>query len=96
MREAVNKGEALVLNYHHHGDPSSWCVAICARAESPVELLDLGGELRELAHISGVGGSEDACVPLMSSLAHELLGFYQLRLSPVIYKNGDPLPEEPE
>ena len=52
MHEAVQAQEELVLNYHHHGDPSSWCVAICAREASPVAMLNLGGEMRERAPLT--------------------------------------------
>ena len=93
MHEAVKAKEELVLNYHHHGDPSSWCVAICARAASPVAMLNLGGEMRELAHVTGLGGDAESCWPLMSNLAEELVVQYSLTTQPVIYRQGEPFEE---
>lgn len=90
MREAIEAKEELVLNYHHHGDPTSWCVAICARTPSPVSMLNLGGEMRELAHVTGLGGEAEACGPLMGTLAEELVEHYSLQALPTIYRQGEP------
>ena len=95
MRQAVETGEELVLNYHSHGDPTSYCSSICARQASSVRLVDIGESLRELVHIRAVGQSEADCVPLMVAFGSELMAHYGLERAPVIYLDGEPLRDRP-
>ena len=57
-------------------------------------MLNLGGEMRELAHVTGLGGDAESCGPLMSNLAEELVVKYSLPARPVIFRQGEPF-EEP-
>lgn len=91
LKEAVEARAKLVLNYHTHGDPASYCVAICAAEPNPIQVLGSGEDLRELAHVQGIGTSEDDCLPLMATLGGELSEHYGLERNPLIYLNGEPL-----
>lgn len=98
MRQAVADNEELVLNYHHHGDPTTFCASICAFESGLMSWLNEGKaldepSLRELVHVRGLGQSEEQCVPLMATLARELVEHYQLAKKPQIFLNGRGLTE---
>ena len=94
LRQAIEERWPLVLNYHHHGDVTSWCVAICTTQENLIPLLGPPERLHELAHVRGLGRSEEDCLPLMGTLARELVDTYELAATPTIYKQGRPLAGE--
>lgn len=91
VRQAASEQWPLVLDYHSHGDPSAWCVAICTKQDNLIPLLGGPERLQELAHVRGLGRSEDQCLPLMAPLGRELREHYELEQNPAIYKNGAPL-----
>ena len=93
VQQAAEDQWPFVLHYHHHGDTSSWCVAICTKMDSVIPLLGDPEELHELAHVKGLGSSEDQCLPLMATLGTELVERYGLAATPSIWKQGRPLRE---
>ena len=94
LSKAAGAGRQLVLNYHTHGPGQGYCTSICAPNQEVPDLggvLQLGGELDELAHIRGIGREEAECRPMMSVLGALLLERYQLDRAPAIWLNGRPL-----
>lgn len=98
VRQAASDGWPLILDYHNHGNPSSWCVAICTRQQNLIPLLGPPEQLQELAHVSGLGRSQEDCLPLMGALSDELREHFELGTAPAIYLQGKPLGQggEPE
>ncbi len=96
MAKAAAGKVPLVLDYHTHTTASDYCVSICSKAPSPVQILNLGpGELEELVHVGGFGKTEAECVPLATALGKALFAHYDLAELPEVYLNGQPLPEAP-
>lgn len=92
VREAATSGAALILNYHTHGGPAGYCVSICRRKPAGLPVLGQPEPLEELAHIRGVGRTEQECVPLMTLFGERLQARYGLQAPPAIYLNGRPAP----
>lgn len=93
VSQAAGGGRSLVLNYHTHGPGQDYCVSVCALQGETLDLgglLRLSGELEELAHIRGIGRSEDECGDRMSVFAALLRERYRLGSDPEIYLNGRP------
>ena len=90
IQQAATEQWSLVLDYHNHGDPSAWCVAICTKQDNLIPLLGGPEKLQELAHIRGLGRAEFECLSLMAPLGEELRAHYTLEQNPVIYLNGAP------
>lgn len=90
MRDAAERQDELVLDYHTHGPDHGYCVAIRRRTLT-LPLLRQTAPLEELVHVQGVGRREDECVPLMSTLGRKLVDAYELEHAPVIHLNGEPL-----
>jgi hypothetical protein len=93
LREAAGRKARLVLNYHTHGPEQDYCVSICEQARNVLPVLGQLLPLSELAHIKGVGKTEDQCEVLMTELGDELQRHYELDQRPAIYLNGSPLPD---
>jgi hypothetical protein len=94
VRQAAEGGRKLVLNYHTHGPGQGYCASVCARNEEVPDLggvLQLGGELEELAHIRGIGREEDECLPMMEVFGALLQERYGLDHTPAIWLDGRPL-----
>ena len=93
MEQAVAGNVPLVLNYHNHLGESRYCLSVCARAQSPVKLLDTDQEtLEELVHIEEFGKSEADCLPLTKAFSEALCEHYEVERPPDIYLNGKHLP----
>lgn len=75
--ESVLQQSPFILNYHIHPGETTFCVSI-------VEIKTT----RELAHIRGIGASEDLCRPLMMYFGRRLKTKFQLSFLPDIYLNG--------
>ena len=98
LAAAVTGKLALVLNYHTHTDTDTgdYCVSICSKTKHPIDILDTGkGKLEELVHIRAFGKTEAECLPLSTILARAMCDHYGLDDLPVIYLNGNPIPESP-
>jgi len=94
VRQAAEGGRQLVLNYHTHGPGQGYCASVCARNEEVPDLggvLQLGGELEELAHIRGIGREEAECRPMMEVFGALLRERYRLDHPPTIWLDGRPL-----
>jgi hypothetical protein len=94
VRQAAEAGRRLVLNYHTHGPGQGYCASVCARNEEVPDLgplLQLGGELEELAHIRGIGQEESECRPMMEVFGALLCDRYRLEQRPAIWLDGRPL-----
>lgn len=96
VREAAAAGAAIILNYHTHGGPTGYCVSICRRKLGGLPVLGQPEPLEELAHIRGVGRTEQECVPLMTLFGERLQAHYRLPAPPAIYLNGRPSPPPPD
>ncbi|KAA3611785.1 MAG: hypothetical protein DWQ01_06790 [Planctomycetota bacterium] len=96
LRQALESGGTLVLNYHSHGPvgPEGYCVSICERrqGDSPRQLMGLEVGLEELVHIRGFGRSQDDCLPQCAALGDLLARHYQLDQPPEIFFQGKPYP----
>jgi hypothetical protein len=92
LEQAASAQQTLILNYHTHGAGEPWCASICVH-DGEVPLLGLRGELRELAHLRGVGRREEECEALMTAFAARLVARYELRTTPEIWLNGQPRSE---
>ena len=93
MQGALARNALLVLNYHNHRGESDYCVSICAREASPVQLFDASeGTLEELVHIRGFGQDEGDCLPLTKAFSEALCKHYKIETPPDVYLNGKPLP----
>jgi hypothetical protein len=95
MREAAAAGAAIILNYHTHGGPTGYCVSLCRRKSGGLPVLGQPEPLEELAHIRGVGRTEQECRPLMTLFGDRLRAHYGLSAPPLIYLNGKPVPPQP-
>ena len=93
VKQAVADGSEVVLNYHTHGAGQPYCVSIASRPRGLLPVVGQNLPLEELAHIKGIGQTEEQCRPLMSTLGEELMRHYSLDQQPGIYLNGHPLPE---
>ena len=92
MKQAAESQAQLILNYHTHGTPSGYCVAIMKQGDGPTSIMRTVAAPAELVHIKGVGESERQCQLLMSTLGRELTAHYRLEHVPNIYLNGKPAP----
>lgn len=92
MKEAALAKEALILDYHTHGQGTGYCVSIAKKKRNPLRILGQAEPKVELVHIKGVGEDESQCRELMEALGRELVAHYQLETLPVIYLNGKPHP----
>lgn len=93
VRSAAADGRRLALNYHTHGPEQGYCASVCALDGATLDLgglLRLGGDLVELAHIRGVGKSEEECGMRMAVFASLLRARYRLAQDPEIYLDGQP------
>jgi hypothetical protein len=90
LARAIEAGQPLILNYHTHGPGQGYCASICVN-EGEVALLGLRGELRELAHLRGIGQREDECEPLMTVFAARLAERFELAQLPETWLDGQPL-----
>jgi hypothetical protein len=92
MQAAAQAQEQLVLNYHTHGPGHGYCASICVD-EPGIGALRLGGGLRELVHLRGVGREKEDCEPLMDAFASALVRHYRLDRRPLTWLDGAPRPE---
>ncbi len=93
VAEAVRLGRRLILNYHHHGDPTTWCVAVCVSgADSPLRIFGQEEVLEELAHIRGFGRDEAEGLDRCLDLGRALQEFHGLEELPELYLQGRPWP----
>jgi hypothetical protein len=90
IRQAADDGEDIVLDYHTHGPGHGYCVSIQTKKPNPLPILNQDPVTDELAHIRGIGQTEDQCLPLMSMLGHAMLEHYKLAKMPSIELNGQP------
>ena len=92
LAHAAAQKQPLVLNYHIHPGAEDYCVSVCARLDSPLAMLDLGGTgLEELAHIRGFGATEEDCGRLTAAFGRELQQAYRLDRTPEPWLQGAPL-----
>ena len=82
LHAAVLGGEEIVLDYHHHGDETSWCVTIGSRP------FGSGSGLTEIVHVRNVGRTREHCLPQMATLGEELRRHLGMRHRPLIYLEG--------
>ncbi|MDP6115661.1 MAG: hypothetical protein QF437_07755 [Planctomycetota bacterium] len=90
VRQAADAGEDILLDYHTHGPGHGYCVSIQTEKSNPLPILNQEPVTDELAHIRGIGQTEDQCFPLMSMLGHAMLEHYRLAKMPGILLNGQP------
>lgn len=90
VRDAVEAGETLILNFHTHGPGQGYCASICVR-EGHVAALGLPGTLRELAHLRGIARDEEDCEPFMAVFGARLVERFRLAHVPETWLNGAPL-----
>lgn len=95
VREAASRQSTFVLNYHTHGPGQDYCVSICEQVRTALPVFGQALPLTELAHIRGIGKSEEHCWPLMTALGEELRRHYDLDADPRIYLNGQPAKPPP-
>lgn len=89
MQAASRSQQQLILNYHTHGPGQGYCASICVH-EALVPGLEIGGELRELVHLRGIGREEEECDVLMEAFAERLALKYALEHKPIVWLNGAP------
>ncbi|MFT5052090.1 MAG: hypothetical protein ACI8QZ_003522 [Chlamydiales bacterium] len=92
VQGAIAQGLPLALNYHTHGPGSGYCVSVCAVVEPLIEFLGKA-ELEELAHIRGLGQTEEECGPVTDAFAQAICQGLGVERTFQIYLNGAPLPE---
>ena len=88
IEDAVSGDLAISLNYHTHPDEDSYCVSILSEKIDLLTLTENQKSFVELAHIRGIGKSEEDCIPLMSYLGKKLKEVYLLKKLPDVYLNG--------
>ena len=88
IKDAVSADLTVSLNYHTHPDEDSYCVSILSEKINLLTLTENKQSFVELAHISGIGKSEEDCIPLMSYLGKKLKEVYLLKKLPDVYLNG--------
>ena len=88
IEDAVSSDLEISLNYHTHPDEVSYCVSILSEKIDLLNLTENKKSFVELAHIRGIGKSEDDCIPLMSYLGKKLKEVYLLKKLPSVYLNG--------
>jgi hypothetical protein len=93
MKEAAEKQDSLVLNYHTHGLDSGYCVSIATRQRGVLPVLGQALPMEELVHVNGIGQTEDQRLPLMEPLCEELVAHYGLTSVPEIWLDGKPVAE---
>ena len=93
MKDAARDQAQLILDYHTHGGPTGYCVAITKKRDGLLMTPADGGRQGELVHIKGVGKEESDCMPLMSAFARKLTEHYKLEHLPLIHLNGRPCTE---
>jgi hypothetical protein len=93
VRDAASRKARLVLNYHTHGPGTGFCVSICMQQTAVLPVFGQALPMEELAHIRGIGKTEEQCLPLMQPLAEQLSNYYGLEVAPEIYLNGNPVEE---
>ncbi len=86
VRNAVEAGRTLILDYHSGHMPGKFCVAIRSAVDGAGRKA-----FEELAHIKGAGTTEEECGSLMSVLAEQVRAYYKLDYKPHIYLEGKPL-----
>ena len=90
LRKAAQAKERFILNYHTHGPGHGYCTSVCTQAKG----LPIAGQappLIELAHIRGIGKTEDEIHLLMASFKARLRLHYELDMDPLTYLNGQPI-----
>jgi len=88
IKEAVSSDLDISLNYHTHPNEDSYCVSILSEKIDLLTLTENKQSFVELAHIRGIGNSEEDCIPLMSYLGKKLKEVYILKKLPDVYMNG--------
>ena len=88
IEDAVSSDLEISLNYHTHPDEDSYCVSILSDKIDLLTLTENKKSFVELAHIRGIGKSEEDCIPLMSYLGKRLKEVYLLKKLPDVYLNG--------
>jgi len=88
IEDAVSSHLDISLNYHTHPDEDSYCVSILSEKIDLLTLSENKQSFIELAHIRGIGKSEEDCIPLMSYLGKKLKEVYLLKKLPDVYLNG--------
>jgi ribosomal protein S13 len=88
IEDAVSTDLEISLNYHTHPGEDSYCVSIISDKIDLLALTENKQSFVELAHISGIGKSEEDCIPLMSYLGKKLKEVYLLKKLPDVYLNG--------
>ena len=88
IEDAVSSDLEISLNYHTHPDEDPYCVSILSEKIDLLTLTENKKSFVELAHIRGIGKSEEDCIPLMSYLGKKLKEVYLLKKLPDVYLNG--------
>ena len=86
--DAVSADLAISLNYHTHPDEDSYCVSILSEKIDLLTLTENKQSFIELAHIRGIGKSEEDCIPLMTYFGKKLKEIYIFNKLPDVYLNG--------
>ena len=76
IEDAVSADLEISLNYHTHPDEDHYCVSFLSEKIDLLTLTENKKSFVELAHIRGIGKSEDDCIPLMSYLGKKLKEVY--------------------
>ena len=88
IEDAVSSDLDISLNYHTHPDEDSYCVSILSEKIDLVVLSENKQSFVEMAHIRGIGKSEEDCIPLMTYLGKKLKEVYIFKKLPDVYLNG--------
>ena len=88
IEDAVSSDLDISLNYHTHPDEDSYCVSILSEKIDLVIFSENKQSFVEMAHIRGIGKSEEDCIPLMTYLGKKLKEVYILKKLPDVYLNG--------
>ena len=87
IEDAVSSDLDISLNYHTHPDEDSYCVSILSEKIDLLSLSENKQSFVEMAHIRGIGKSEEDCIPLMTYLGKKLKEVYLLTKLPDVYLN---------
>jgi|TARA_B110000438_G_scaffold266568_1_gene280751 hypothetical protein len=88
ITEAVSSNLDISLNYHTHPNEDSYCVSILSEKIDLLTLTENKQSFIELAHIRGIGKSEEDCIPLMTYFGKKLKEIYIFNKLPDVYLNG--------
>ena len=88
IKQALEDGFTLSLNYHNHPGEETYCVSIISEKIDLISLSEDKQSFIELAHIKNIGQSEEDCLPIMSYLGEKIKKLYYLKNLPNIYLNG--------